>query len=144
MAEATVGRGEYRDSAYSLVLPIPIVCFIGALLTDLAYQWSGGNLLWVNFSAWLLAAGLLFGGIGGLVLLIDILRGAVGRYGWLQFGLLLAAWIVEFINSLVDARDGWTAVVPMGLILSIVGVFLILVSGWLSREGRYRYLGERP
>jgi uncharacterized membrane protein len=111
-------------------------------LTDLAYQGSGGNLLWVNFSAWLLAAGLLFGGIGGLVLLIDILRGAVGRYGWLQFGLLVGAWIVEFINSLVHARDGWTAVVPMGLILSIVGVLLILVSGWLSRAGRYRYLGE--
>lgn len=143
MAEATVGRGEYRDSAYSLVLPIPIVCFVGAVLTDLAYQGSGGNLLWVNFSAWLLAAGLLFGAIGGLVLLIDILRGAARRFGWLQFGLLLAAWIVEFVNSLVHARDGWSAVVSAGLMLSIIGALLILVSGWLSRSGGHRG-GERP
>ena len=55
------------------------------------------------------------------------------RRGWPAFALLLAAWIVEFINSLVHARDGWTAVVPTGLILSIVGAVLVLIAGWLNR-----------
>jgi uncharacterized membrane protein len=66
------------------------------------------------------------------------------RGGWLQFGLLLAAWIVELINSLVHARDGWTAVVPLGLILSIVGVVLVLLSGWFSAAVRTPIAGERP
>jgi len=35
---------------------------------------------------------------------------------------------------LVHSRDGWTAVVPLGLILSMVGAALILVVGWLSRR----------
>ena len=122
-----------RHPLYALFLPVPIVCFIGALITDLAYLNSGGNLIWVNFSSWLLAAGLLFGAIAGIFLLIDVIRGIRGA-GLLGFLLLLAAWIVELINSFVHARDGWTAVAGAGLILSIVGVVLVLVAGWLWRS----------
>ena len=120
-----------RHPIYSLFLPVPVVCFIGALITDLSYLNSGGNLLWVNFSAWLLAAGLVFGVVVLIILLIDAIRGSAA---WLAFGLLLAAWIVEFINSLVHARDGWTAVAGLGLILSIIGAVLVLVAGWFSRR----------
>lgn len=119
-----------RHPISAMFMPVPIVCFAGALITDLAYQGSGGTLLWVNFSSWLIAAGLVFGAIAAVVLLIDAIRGATG---WLAFVLLLAAWIVEFINSLIHARDGWTAVVPAGLILSIVGAVLVLIAGWLNR-----------
>lgn len=122
-----------RHPLYALFLPVPIVCFIGALLTDLAYLNSGGNLLWVNFSSWLLAAGLLVGAIAGIFLLIDVIRGIRGA-GLFGFLLLLAAWIVELVNSFVHARDGWTAVAGTGLILSIIGVVLILIAGWLWRS----------
>jgi len=138
MAEAATRRGT-RPIAfaarplYSILLPIPAVCFVGALLTDLAYRGSGGNLLWLNFSSWLIAAGLLFAALAGFLLLIDAARGAVP---WISFGILLAAWIVEFVNSLVHARDGWTAVVPLGLILSIVGAVLVLAAAWFAGERR--------
>jgi uncharacterized membrane protein len=122
-----------RHPIYAIFLPVPIVCFIGALITDLAYLCSEGNLLWANFSAWLLAAGLLFGAITGIVILIDVIRG-LRRPGLWAFLILLAAWIVELINSFVHARDGWTAVAGAGLILSIIGVVLILVAGWLWRS----------
>jgi uncharacterized membrane protein len=120
-----------RHPIYSLFLPVPIVCFVGALITDLSYLNSGGNLLWVNFSAWLLAAGLVFGVFALIILLIDAIRGSAA---WLAFSLLLAAWMVEFINSLIHARDGWTAVAGLGLILSIMGAVLVLVAGWFSRR----------
>ena len=120
-----------RHPIYSLFLPVPIVCFVGALITDLSYLDSGGNLLWVNFSAWLLAAGLVFGVFALIILLIDAICGSAA---WLAFSLLLAAWMVEFINSLIHARDGWTAVAGLGLILSIMGAVLVLVAGWFSRR----------
>jgi uncharacterized membrane protein len=41
---------------------------------------------------------------------------------------LYAALVVEVFNALVHTIDGWTAVVPMGLILSIVGTILALAS----------------
>jgi uncharacterized membrane protein len=136
MAETVAGRPAQpvaiaRHPLYAMLLPIPVICFIGALLTDLAYLNSGGNLIWANFSSWLLAAGLLFGAIAGIILLVDILRGI---RGWSAFLLLLAAWIVELINSFVHARDGWTAVAGAGLILSIVGALLAIIAGWLWRS----------
>ena len=111
--DETVARRPVRPLSIArypisaMFVPVPVVCFVGALITDLAYRGSGGTLLWVNFSSWLIAAGLVFGAIAAVVLLVDAFRGAAG---WPAFALLLAAWIVEFINSLVHARDGWTAV----------------------------------
>jgi uncharacterized membrane protein len=122
-----------RHPISSILLPVPVVCFLGALLTDLAYLNSDGNLLWVNFSSWLLAAGLLVGAIAGLIILIDMVRGIRGP-GVLAFFLLLGAWIVELINSFVHARDGWTAVAGAGVTLSVVGTLLVLAAGWLWRS----------
>ena len=52
MAE-TVVRGPVgpiaiaRHPIYGMLLPVPLVCFLGVLLTDLAYLNSGGNLVWL-------------------------------------------------------------------------------------------------
>lgn len=120
-----------RHPITSILLPIPIICFAGALLTDLVYVNSSGNLMWVNFSSWLITAGLVFGALAILVLLIEGFRRASS---WLTFALMAAAWIVELLNALIHARDGWTAVAPLGMTLSILGTLLALAGGWLSRS----------
>jgi uncharacterized membrane protein len=125
---------------YAMLLPIAVVCFLGALLTDLAYGGSGGNLLWLNFSSWLLAAGLFFGAFVAIALLIDAIRMSGP---WLAFALLIAAWVVELINSFIHTRDGWTAVHPSGLVLSIIGAVLMLGSGWFAPAHRHAIEGER-
>ena len=145
MAEAVLRQGRRPIALagrpiYSMLLPIPVICFVGGLLTDLAYRGSGGNLLWLNFSCWLIAAGLLFGAFALLFVLIDAARRAVS---WISCGLLLAAWIVEFVNSLVHARDGWTAVVPLGLTLSVIGSVLVLVAAWFSSPYHRAVRGDR-
>ena len=105
MAEyASETRGaSLRGSITSLLLPIPILCFVGALVTDLAYRGSGGNLLWLNFSSWLIATGLLFGGIAAVVLIVELMVYPLLRRttGWWQLLLLAAAWVVEFVNALI-------------------------------------------
>lgn len=123
-----------RRPVYAILLPVPIVCFAGALLTDIAYAMTE-ILMWLNFSGWLLAAGLFFGLIAGIFLLVDFLRlpNARVRVGWAHLLLFLAAWIVELVNMLVHNRDGWTAVVPLGMTLSVIGLLLILAAGWLWR-----------
>jgi len=122
-----------RHPISSVVLPIPVVCFVGALLTDIAYVKSGGDLLWVNFSSWLIAVGLLSGVLAGVVLLVDNFRGAT-VHGGRPFLALVAAWVAELVSSFVHTRDGWTAVMPLGLTLSILGAILILAAGWLARH----------
>lgn len=138
--ERPVRRVGIAGHPYSaLFLPVPIVCFTGALLTDIAYVNSDGNLQWLNFSCWLLLAGLLFALVAGILMLVDLLRLPQLRtdLGWGSFGLLAATGVIEFINSLIHARDGWTAVVPAGLILSAIGAIIVMSHGWLWHESRY-------
>jgi uncharacterized membrane protein len=124
-----------RHPIYAILLPIPVVCFVGVLVTDLTYVQSDGNLLWLAFSSWLLLAGLLFGGIAAIVLLIDFIRGPAMRLGigWAHLLFFYAALLVELLSIFVHERDGWTAVVPVGLTLSIIGALLVLIAGWLHR-----------
>lgn len=139
MAETLAHRRAWplaiaRRPISNLLLPIPIICFVGAVLTDWAYLASDGNLTWLFFSTWLIPAGLVFGGFAALFLLIDAVR---LRGGWLAFGLLAAAWIVELINAFVHMRDGWTAVAGTGMLLSIIGAALALLAGWFAAENRF-------
>ena len=118
-----------------MLFPVPVVCFLGVLLTDIAYVKSDGNLIWLSFSSWLLLFGLLFGAIAALVLLIDVVRGPGMRRGagWAHLLFFHAALIVELFSVFIHERDGWTAVVPIGLTGSIVGAVLILIAAWLRR-----------
>lgn len=120
---------------YAMLLPVAVVCFVGVLLTDLSYLNSGGNLLWLAFSSWLLLAGLMFGALAALVLLIDFVRspGVRTGTGWAHLLLFLAALLAELLSMFVHQRDGWTAVAGLGLILSIIGAVLILIAAWLHR-----------
>jgi hypothetical protein len=41
-----------RHPIHPMLVPIPIVCFIGALITDIAYVVTA-DIMWADFSAWL-------------------------------------------------------------------------------------------
>jgi uncharacterized membrane protein len=129
--------GPKAHPLYSALLPIPIICFAGALITDLAYI-ASAEMMWLDFSSWLLLAGLIGGGFAGALLIVELVR-AHGRRALLpHFFLLLAAWVVEVFNSFIHARDGWTAVVPTGLALSIVATVLSLLAGWFWQSAYHR------
>jgi uncharacterized membrane protein len=124
-----------------MLVPFPIVCFIGALLTDITYAESA-NIMWANFSIWLITAGLVMGGFAALAGLIDYFGDRrVRRAGAATVHMLIniGVWVLELFNAFVHSRDGWTSVVPTGLTLSIVSVALLLVSGWLGGTLVYRY-----
>lgn len=107
---------------------VPAVCFTLTLLTDVAYARTG-NLLWVNFSSWLLLAGMVGGGLAALATVVGLVvhrDEPWRRAGWpfLLGGLGVLA--LGLVNNLVHARDGWTAVVPLGLLMSLATVALML------------------
>jgi uncharacterized membrane protein len=124
------GVAAVAPSLYLLLFPIPVVCFLGALATDLAYS-ASAYLMWLHFSEWLIAAGLAFGVLAALALLIEFLARPVirrGGVGWAHLALFYGALVVELINALIHTIDGWTAVVPTGMTLSIVGAVLALAA----------------
>jgi uncharacterized membrane protein len=132
-----------RHPIYSALLPVPILCFIGALATDLTYTQTE-DFMWLNFSSWLLLVGLIGGGLAGAVAVIDLLRGGRHRDGLtVHLGLLLAAWVTEVFNSFIHARDGWTAVVPTGMTLSVIAAILALLAGWFWQSATHAGTGDK-
>jgi uncharacterized membrane protein len=128
----SVDRGVAMAAAsiYVLLFPISVVCFVGALLTDIAYS-ASEFLMWLHFSEWLIAAGLVFGALAALALLVEFIASHAirkGPFGWTHLGLFYAALLVELFNAFFHTIDGWTAVAPTGLTLSIVGVALALAA----------------
>lgn len=117
-----------------ILMAFPIACFTCALATDLAYAQTA-NMMWADFSAWLLAAGIFMGGLAALACLIGIVanrRAPAQRPGWpLMIGGLLVL-ILASLNNLVHSRDAWTSVVPWGLALSAATVVAMLITAWLG------------
>ncbi len=115
-----------------MLVPIPVVCFVGTLVTDIAY-WLTANMQWANFSAWLLSVGLIVSALAAVAGLIDFLGDRGIRHlrpAWIHAAGNAVALVLSLINVLVHSRDAYTSVVPTGLILSTVVVLILLVTGW--------------
>jgi uncharacterized membrane protein len=124
-----------------MLVPIPIVCFIGALLTDITYYVSA-EITWADFSAWLLVVGVIMGVLAAIAGLIDFLGNRLIRAqapAWPHMIGNLIVLILAFLNALVHTRDAWTSVVPIGLVLSIITVLILPMTGWLGWEMVYRH-----
>lgn len=124
-AESPIG-----STIQSALVSFPIACFTLTLLTDLAY-YATSNLMWQNFSSWLLLAGQIGGGLAviGWIALQAVHR---GKPKWSIVVLNLIVLVTASFNSLVHAGDGWTAIVPWGITLSAITVVLMLISAFLG------------
>lgn len=126
---------------HPMLVPIPIVCFIGALLTDIAYLVSA-EMMWANFSAWLLLVGVIFGVLAAIAGLTDFLGNRLVRAqapAWPHLIGNAVAMILAICNALIHTRDAWTSVWPLGLILSVLTVLILPVTGWLGWAMVYRH-----
>lgn len=125
---------------HPMLVPIPIACFIGALITDITYYVTA-EMMWADFSSWLLIVGLIGGVLAAIAGLTDFLGNRLIRSqapAWPHLLGNVVALVVAFFNALVHTRDGWTSVVPTGLVLSIIVVLILPVTGWLGWALVYR------
>ncbi|TPK69595.1 DUF2231 domain-containing protein [Mesorhizobium sp. B2-4-19] len=126
---------------HPMLVTIPITCFVGTLLTDITY-WRTAEMMWADFSAWLVTVGVIVGILAALAGLIDFVGERAIRaqpVAWLHMAGNLLALILSFFNMLVHTRDAWTSVVPTGLILSTLVVLILIVTGWLGWALVYRH-----
>ncbi len=130
-----------RHPIHPMLVPFPIVCFIGALITDIVY-WRTAEMMWTDISAWLLLVGLIMGVLAGIAGLIDFLGNRLIRAqtpAWPHMLGNLLVLVLAFFNNMVHTRDAWTSVVPTGLILSLITVLILPVTGWLGWSMVYRH-----
>ena len=124
-------RGLHPVQAALLAGIIPL--FLGATLSDIAYS-SSYQVQWTNFASWLNAGGLVFGGLALLFAVINLFRADHGAHRRVYALLLLATWILGFINALIYAKDAWASM-PSGLILSGIVTVLACTATWVGFSG---------
>ncbi|AZO41481.1 DUF2231 domain-containing protein [Mesorhizobium sp. M7D.F.Ca.US.005.01.1.1] len=126
---------------YKTPMAVAKACFIGTLLTDVTY-WRSAEMMWADFSAWLLFAGLVVGVLAALAALVDLFTGRLSgaaRSAWPSLLGNLVVLVIAFFNALVHSRDAWTSVMPTGLTLSVAAVIVLLLVcllGWSSDHNR--------
>ena len=129
----TVDRTHQRalHPLHAILLAGTVPLFLGVLLSDIAYA-ASYEVQWKNFGSWLIVGGLMFGGFALLCGLIGLFRAdQPRRRPTIYFLLLLAMWVLGFINALVHAKDAWASM-PEGLVLSATVAALAIAATGLG------------
>lgn len=110
----------------------PLVCFTGALVTDIAYA-NSAQMQWANFSVWLIAGGVAMGLLAAASGIVDALvhrHRPRPRQPWPHGVATVATLVLGTINGFVHSRDAWTSVMPTGLVLSALTAVLAIATSW--------------
>lgn len=120
-----------RNTLHQMLMPFPVAYFAAAFVTDLAY-WRTDEIMWERFSVWLIAGGLVAAALVAVAAMIDLVVFGQ-RPAWLRAFCYVFAVLLSLLNVFAHSRDGYTAVVPLGLTFStIVAIILLFTSsaGW--------------
>ncbi len=144
---------EYRDSGvpstvaiaghplHPLIVTFPIAFLTGAFATDLGY-WLSKDFFWARASLWLIGAGFIAGLIAALTGMLDFLKiDRVKKHsaGWIHMLGNVAALLLTLVNWWLRWDNVEGAVLPAGIIISLVVASLLGVTGWYGAELIYRH-----
>jgi len=148
---ASVNRGPHEDHPHStakisdhpihpMLIPFPIVCFVGTLITDVAYS-RNLDPGWATSSHWLLGIGLGMAALAAVTGLTDYLGDARLRSlgDALKHMLANVVVVVLEIVNLVLRLNNDDFIRSTGVWISAVVVLILLYSGWKGGNLVYRH-----
>lgn len=130
-----------KHPLHPLIVTFPIAFLTGALFTDLAY-WLTGDSFWARGSFWLILAGIVTGLLAAVTGLSDFLRIERVRQhsaGWIHLIGNVIALVLSLISLILRWNNVEGAILPTGLILSLVVATALGVTGWFGAELIYRH-----
>ena len=145
MKHVAIAETTFMDDAHSksttkprgrpihhMLVSFSAAYFAGALVTDLVY-WQTPDVLWERFSIWLITAGLIMAGLAGIAYVIDLAGDRqIDTPVWPRVVGYALAVVLSLINAFVHSRDGYTAVVPTGLMLTALVVAVLLLTAGVA------------
>jgi uncharacterized membrane protein len=131
-----------------MLIPFPIVCFVGTLITDIVYSRNLDS-GWATASHWLLVVGLVMAALAAAAGLTDYLGDdRIRRLGDALKHMLanVTAVVLELVNLLLRLNDP-DFIVSTGVYISAVVVLILIYSGWKGGDLVYRHgigVHDRP
>jgi uncharacterized membrane protein len=120
------------------LIPFPFALWIFSIFCDVVYLLGGGNTFWADAAFYTMAGGII-GALAaapfGLFDLLSLTDARVRRIG-------KAHMVINLVLVVLFGLDLWLRVkgTPIGgwpVVLSVTGIILLAVSGWLGGEMVY-------
>lgn len=131
---------------HPMLIPFPIVCFIGAFVTDIVYARTGDG-GWATASMWLLIVGLVMAALAAVAGLTDFLGDdRIRRLSDALKHMLanVTAVVLELVN-LVLRWGNPDFIESTGVYMSGIVVLILIYSGWKGGDLVFRHgIGVRP
>ncbi len=126
---------------HPMLIPFPIAFFVGTFVCDIVY-WQTASGAWAAATTWLLGAGLIMAALAAIAGLTDVFGDMRVRDltdAWWHAGGNVVIVLIELYNWYARYSEGAAAVVPKGLILSLIVTCGLLFTGWKGWEMVYRH-----
>jgi uncharacterized membrane protein len=125
---------------HPMLITFPVAFFIATFVCDLVY-WQTANASWATAATWLLGAGIVMAVLAAIAGLIDFVGDAQIRGSndaWWHAGGNVVVVLIQLYNWYARYTEGTAAVVPKGLVLSLIVVCLLGFTGWKGWDMVYR------
>ena len=147
MTDSNRSHGHPRSTAqigghpiHPMLIPFPIVCFIGTLVTDIVFV-NNGDPGWATASRYLLAVGLVMAALAAFAGLTDFMGDDRIRRSSDALKHMLAnvsAVVLELVNFFLRLNSD-AQIAKVGIYLSAVVVLILVYSGWKGGELVFRH-----
>lgn len=125
---------------HPMLIPFPIVCFIGTLVTDIVFL-RNGDPTWAIASRYLLGIGIVMAALAAIAGLTDFMGDDRIRHSTDALKHMLAnvtAVTLEIVNFFVRLHSD-TAIGRIGIYLSVIVALILLYSGWKGGDLVFRH-----
>lgn len=146
-------ESEYQDSGvtstvaiaghpiHPVIVTLPIAFLVAVPVCDLVYFWTKDS-FWARGAFWLVAAGVVTGLLAAATGLMDFLgieRVRKRTAGWAHMIINIVVLTLSVVNLVLRWGNVAGAVIPTGLVISIIVALLLGLSGWYGGELVYRH-----
>jgi uncharacterized membrane protein len=124
---------------HPMLIPFPIVCFIGTFVTDIVYS-RNLNPGWATASHWLLGVGLAMAALAAVAGLTDFFgdKRIQGSDAIKHMLANVTAVVLELVNLLLRLNNS-DFIPSTGVYISGVVVLVLVYSGWKGGDLVYRH-----
>ena len=137
--------GSYGHPVHPILVTLPIGAWVCSFIFDLVSYGGSEPRTWSVGSMWLILIGVIGAAAAAIFGVLDLLNlprhtavFSTGRLHAILNSTALVIFLVDFIWRF-NTRDSWDSA-PVGpLVLSIIGLAVIGVSGFLGGKLAYRY-----
>ena len=127
---------------HPMLIPFPVAFLVGGFVSDLAF-WGTGDGFWARASMWLIGAGIIMALLAAVAGFTDFLgerRIRALSDAWYHMLGNLTAVVIAAVNFLLRYSHGAeAAILPWGLVLSLIVVCILVFTGWKGWEMVYRH-----